>query len=79
MIGDAPMSIATPLSDDQPWTKDQIIGRLDEANRHYIESRYARVQWMVFAKDRGLSFHEIGVAVGITEQAARKAVNKAVG
>lgn len=66
-------------SDEQSWTKDQIIGRLDEVHHHYVESRYARVQWMVLAREHGLSFHEIGVAVGITENAARKAVNRAVG
>lgn len=76
---EAPMSISMPELQDQTYSKDELIGRLDEARHYYEHSRYARVQWMIFARQQGMSFHEIGVAMGITEAGARKAVMKACG
>ena len=72
------MSISASISDDHTYTKDELIGRLDEARHYYEQSRYQRLQWMIVARQQGMSFHEIAVVMGITENGARKAVAKAV-
>lgn len=75
---EASLSISATISGDHPYTKDELIGRLDEARHYYEQSRYQRLQWMIVARQNGLSFHEIAVVMGITENGARKAVTKAV-
>ncbi|WP_280475465.1 hypothetical protein [Nocardia asiatica] len=58
---------------------DYLIGLLDDHRRQYEATRLNRVPLMRLARENGLSCHDIGVVLGITENAVRTAINRAQG
>lgn len=56
---------------------DKLLELLDQVRDQYESSRLNRRRLMVHARKAGLSCHDIGVALGITESAVRKAIAQA--
>lgn len=56
--------------------RDQWMGLLDDARRHFELARHKRVQLMVAAKEAGVRCMDIAVALGITENAVYAQVKK---
>jgi hypothetical protein len=55
---------------------DYLIGLLDDHRRQYEATRLNRVPLMRLAREHGLSCHDIGVVLGITENAVRTAIKR---
>jgi hypothetical protein len=56
--------------------RDVLIGMLDDVRRAYESARIGRLELMAFARDNGLSCHEIGVVLGVTENAIRAQIRR---
>lgn len=56
--------------------RDRLIGMLDDVRRAYDSARIGRLELMVIARDNGLSCHEIGVVLGVTENAVRAQIRR---
>lgn len=59
--------------------RNYAIGLLDDDRCQYESARTRRPLSMMFARDCGLSCHDIGVVLGITENAVRQAMKRAEG
>ena len=57
--------------------RDRLIGLLDDVRKAYESARTTRVQLMVEARHNGLSCHDIGIVLGITENAVRAQIKRA--
>lgn len=57
--------------------RDSFIGLLDDVRKAYDSTRIRRVELMVAARENGLSCHDIGVVLGITENAVRAQIKRA--
>lgn len=68
------LPILDGLSDAE--RRDQLIGMLDDVRRAYEAARIGRLELMVLARDGGLSCHDIGVVLGVTENAIRAQINR---
>ncbi|WP_158453229.1 hypothetical protein, partial [Nocardia otitidiscaviarum] len=63
------------LTDSQ--RRDHLIGLLDDVRKAYDFARTRRVELMVTARENGMSCHDIGVVLGITENAVRGHLKRA--
>ena len=75
--GKADVTIASVVEDPEPEQVDRMIGRLDQVRDLYESTRMNRIRLMVQARRMGISCHDIGVVLGITENAVRSAVKRA--
>ncbi|WP_143545307.1 hypothetical protein [Rhodococcus sp. 15-649-2-2] len=73
------MTIASVEGDPEPEQVDRMIGRLDQVRDLYESSRMNRIRLMSEARKLGMSCHEIGIVLGITENAVRSAIKRAGG
>lgn len=62
------------LTDTERRTR--IIYLLDDARQRYIAARAARLRLMVLARDNGVSCRDIGIVLGISEQAVRAQIKR---
>lgn len=76
-IGKADVTIASVVEDPEPEQVDRMIGRLDQVRDLYESTRLNRIRLMVQARKLGMSCHDIGVVMGITENAVRSAIKRA--
>ena len=58
-------------SGDRTPSADELIGMLDQLRHEYESIRQRRADAAQYARDHGLSFHHIAVALGMTEGGAR--------
>ncbi len=72
MIAD--LSAMTPVQ-----RRDFAIGVLDGDRRQYETAKFRRPLSMMFARECGLSCHDIGAVLGITGEAVRQAIKRAEG
>lgn len=56
--------------------RDLLIGKLDDVRRAYESARIGRLELMVTARANGLSCHDIGVVLGVTENAIRAQIRR---
>lgn len=68
------LPILDGLSDAE--RRDRLIGMLDDVRRAYDSARIGRLELMVIARDNGLSCHDIGVVLGVTENAVRAQIRR---
>jgi hypothetical protein len=57
--------------------RDHAIGLLDSIRHQYEYARINRIRLMIYAREQGLSCHEIGIVLGLTEDGVRKAIARA--
>lgn len=57
--------------------RDRLIGLLDGVRHDYEEARQRRVELILLAREQGMSYHQIAMAVGLTEGGARKLAYRA--
>jgi hypothetical protein len=53
-----------------------LIGALDDVQRSYEAARKSRDQFMVFARENGVSCHDIAIVLGITESGVRARIRQ---
>lgn len=57
--------------------RDCLIGLLDDIRKAYDSTRIMRIELMIAARENDLSCHDIGVVLGITENAVRAQIKRA--
>lgn len=57
--------------------RDRLIQQLDEARHLYERARQNRIELVLEAREHGMSFHQIALAIGLTEGGARKLAERA--
>lgn len=75
--GKADVTIASIERPSDIESRDRMLGELDYIRDLVESSRMNRVRLMMKARHQGWSCHDIGVALGITEDAVRKAIKRA--
>lgn len=75
--GKADVTIASVERPSDIEQVDRMIGKLDQVRDLYESSRMNRIRLMVEARKHGMSCHDIGVVLGITENAVRSAIKRA--
>jgi hypothetical protein len=75
--GEADMSVSTHTVTASPELKRRAIEMLEDIHRREWECRLHRVHYIKLARQYGVSFEEIGRALGITGAGARKFIQRA--
>ncbi len=65
-------------SGDRTPTADELIGMLDQVRHEYESVRQRRADAAHYAREQGLSFHHIAVALGMTESGARHLASRSI-
>jgi sigma54-dependent transcription regulator len=74
---EASLSVNSLSQPTDSQRRDDMIAKLDHIRDLYETSKLNRVRYMAEARRAGLSFYEIGIVLGITDDAVRKAVARA--
>lgn len=71
------MSVSTHTVTASPDLKQRAIAMLEDIHRREWECRLHRVHYIRLARQYGVTFDEIGAALGITGAGARKFMQRA--
>lgn len=74
--GKADVTIAIVERPSDIERQDRMVGRLDDIRHQYESSKLNRDRLMAQARHMGMTHHEIGEVLGITESAVRAAIKR---